>query len=104
MNLYESAIVTAGSESSSTISFSGSPMWSVSSGSTERESNKNMRYLYKAYVVDFDDNIFESGPLIAKDEVGAKVKAILKSGIDPDNVNVVIVEELGEVPEVDDEE
>lgn len=59
-----------------------------------------MRYLYKAYVIDEDDDITEVEPFIAKDEVSAKVKAILKAEADPDTAHVIL-QRLGEVPKAE---
>lgn len=57
-----------------------------------------MRYLYKAYVIVNEEVYFESPAFTAKDEVSAKVKAILLAKADPDEA-FVILDEIGEIPE-----
>lgn len=57
-----------------------------------------MRYLYKAYVIVNGEIYFESPAFTAKDEVSAKVKAILLAKADPDEA-FVILDEIGEIPE-----
>ncbi len=56
-----------------------------------------MRYLYKAYVIVDEEVYFESPAFIAKDEVSAKVKAIIMAKVDPDKA-FVILDEISEIP------
>ncbi len=63
------------------------------------KEGERMRYLYKAWVIKADD-VFEVPAFIAKDEVGAKVKAILHAKAEPDEVHV-IVQLVGIVPAPD---
>lgn len=60
------------------------------------KEGERMRYLYKAWVIKGDD-VFEVPAFIAKDEVGAKVKAILYAKAEPDEVHV-IAQLVGIVP------
>lgn len=56
-----------------------------------------MRYLYKAYVIVNDAVYAETPAFIAKDEVSAKVKAILMTHANPDDA-YVILDEIDALP------
>jgi len=60
--------------------------------------SKSMKYLYKAYVIVGGNVEPELPPFVAKDEVSAKVKAIIAAKVDPDEA-YVILQELGEIPD-----
>ena len=60
-----------------------------------------MKYLYKAYVIVGGEVRPELPAFIAKDEVSAKVKAIIAAQVDPDAA-YVILQEIGEIPDEDE--
>lgn len=95
---WQVAHVAAGTVPSSYVT--AVPVGVYMNGRTTKTEEEGLRYLYKAWVVSADDNlgIFETSAFIAKDEVSAKVKAILQSGVDADDAHVVL-QRLGEVPD-----
>lgn len=66
-----------------------------------QEESKPVKCLYKAYVIVRGAVYFETPAFIAKDEVSAKVKAIILAQANPDDAHVIL-QELGEVPDEDE--